>query len=97
MSKNSVATGAPLVNPERDETLQAMRLANAVIWACMPESRRSMYAGQTWADFKQAIERLGVTDSTVLGSIDFGNTKYGTGYVLVDEDESGAVAVREMR
>lgn len=97
MSNNSVPTSPPLVNPERDETLQAMRLANAVIWACAPENRRSVYAGQTWCDFKQAVERLGVTDSTVIGSVDFGNTKYGTGYVLVDEDESGAVAVREMR
>jgi hypothetical protein len=93
---DKVTGRAPLVNPEPDEVLTGMRLANQIYAACNPETRRAVYAGRTFGDFLKACRALGVTDDTDLRSLDFGNTEFGSGYLLAD-DIDGAVRLREMR
>lgn len=95
--ERSIAISDPLVNPTDDEVRLGMELANRVLWAVDPRNRRCVYAGLTWGDFKKAVEALGVTDTTDLGSIEYGITKYGGAHVIADQDDCGAVEIREMR
>lgn len=52
-------------------------------------------AGSTWGEFKAAAERLGLTDATPLGSIEYGCSQRGTNHLHVDVFPSG-VEVREI-
>ena len=55
----------------------------------------SVHAGLTWAGFKAAMERLGVTDEDHLASIEFGVTA-GTGRICRDDAPDG-IEIRETR
>lgn len=54
-------------------------------------------AGPTWADFKAAVEALGIADSTPIAFIEYGVSAMGSGYVIRDNDEDAPkVGVREV-
>lgn len=53
------------------------------------------HAGTTWADFKAAIEQLGITDSDRIASVEYGIAFGGRGYIVKDE-EGGEFEVREI-
>jgi hypothetical protein len=54
-------------------------------------------AGSTFGDFILACRQLGIRDSDPLGSIEYGIAQIGTGRVITDRDEFGAVEIREAR
>lgn len=57
-------------------------------------ARRGVPAGQTWGDFQIAMSQLGVRDSDVIGSIEYGIGIFNTG-LLVRDDEGGQIEIRE--
>lgn len=58
-------------------------------------ARRGVYAGWTWASFKQAMEALGVTDGDRLVSIEYGVVQGGSGRICLDIDDHGGIEIRE--
>lgn len=58
-------------------------------------ARRGVFAGRTWADFKRAIEGLGVTDSDEIESIEYGVIVTGTGLLTREDSDHGRVEIRE--
>ena len=52
-------------------------------------------AGVTWGHFKQAVERLGVTDGQPLASIEFGVAQLGSGRIVAEVARDG-VEIREL-
>ncbi len=96
MNEHSMRAKDMLVNPTQDDIRAGMELANRMIWAVDPRNRASQYAGGTWGDFKKAVEALGVTDTTNLGSIEYGTSQFHSGYVVVNDDDLGAADIREL-
>lgn len=82
-------------NPQLDQTALGLRLGNMIAAAGL--ARRVAYANQTFGDFVAAAKELGVKDSDVLSSIEFGVSQYGSGLLQADRDDSGAVELREVR
>jgi hypothetical protein len=82
--------------PSHDEVVIGLNLGNQILHAI--HGRNTAYAGRTWADFKRAMEQLGVRDEHVLSSIEFGigRVGYSSGYIHVEWDEHDEVEVREM-
>lgn len=60
-------------------------------------ARTGVAAGLTWGDFKAAMAQLGVQDSDPLASIDYGCSRLGGNGVIVRDDATGGVEIREGR
>lgn len=71
-----------------------IRLGNAMSHAINGPVSKA-YVGHTWAEFKAAVDALGVKDSDTLGSIEYGVSKFGVGFITKDVDEIGAIEIRE--
>lgn len=60
------------------------------------KSRTGVDAGTTWAEFVEAVERLGVRPEDNIASIEWGIAATGSGLLTVDEDELGFKDIREV-
>ena len=53
-------------------------------------------AGLTWAEFKAAVEALGITDGTPIAYIEYGVAQGGLGYLVRDNDVDGGTGIKEL-
>lgn len=80
-----------------DPAALGRRLGDAIIKATYPPAPlRIVDAGFTVGDFLKALRELGIRDSDLLTSIEYGIAQAGTGELCVERDLAGAITVHEV-
>lgn len=59
-------------------------------------AQRGVPAGTTWGDFVAAMAALGVAQGDTISSLEYGISQVGSGRLVLDRDDSGAVEIREV-
>lgn len=95
MSIPRVSNSTPPVKPEPDLSKIGLDLANAA-YVAMHGLKGSVYCGHTVGSLKRALDALQLRDDDILTSVELGVVQHGTGYIVADRDEFGAVEIREV-